>query len=267
MDSLQVMHNFLDNTRKPFKPIEHHWATNASIKVPTDTEHPTGVEGSCLRKQYYGWKGCQELNPVEHNDLFKWYMGHHIEEMYEEGLKLSKIKYDKEVIIKTKIEGLDYEFSSRMDFIVYPDKENKYGFKTNQPEGIELKSSFGQGIKKLKKVGALPSGAYLLQQLCYLTLNDRRITIFNNPYFGRDWYEYRQFKVFLNSNGTLWVEGITLPWTFSMVVERWKELEKYLRDNILPPRDGWDKEKYPCTYCQYQNKCWGNNPEIIKEVK
>jgi len=243
MDSLSPVETYLESTRKPQRAQTHHRPSSARIEVEKGE-----VYGQCLRAQFYSWKNEPETNPPDLSGLFNFYMGHIIEDMYEEGLKLEKKNYTREYPFQVDI-GLKNILSARMDFIMHEEGKDY---------GVELKTGYGQGISRTKAKG-LPKENYILQMMLYYKycpLNPYKI---ENPTYARDSFYRLPFVLIGRDDGTFTIgshKGFRdIPWTCDMLLESWVKLEDYLKTDTLPPKDY--QGTWNCNYCAYRDKCKG----------
>lgn len=238
-DSIKTYDDYLETLRKGDREKFNHNPSTTRVKLADGT-----VMGSCLLNQYRKWKGVEPTNPMDISGLFRTHMGNVIEDDYELGLKTLKIPYNRGHAFKTDI-GLKHMMSAKLDFIINPDTE---------PEGVELKTSFGQGMNKYKKTQQ-PKDQYYMQIACYFQCPDYDIKVFHNPNIGRDSYYRIGFSMIEDENKHYYCNGKTTQWGFQDIVESWRELEGYLEKNKEPPPDYKVDEDWNCKYCEYFKLC------------
>jgi len=245
---------YLSNKRTDNKPNSHH-ASSASIELDGK------VIGSCLRAQFYAWKGFPITNEPDIGVLFNFHCGHWFEAMYAFGLDLLKIPHQREVIVNQDW-GLDYKIGGRLDFMV-------------ADEAVELKTSYGRSMEfdkswsvvngKNKSTKGLfkPKDSHALQIAVYLNSG---IKVCNNPVFARDSFYRVNFRLNLCEEGIETTNSVNsdlavLPYTKDKILARWTKLDKCLKDNIAPAPD-FDSG-YPCKAgkytCQWYDLCKGEN--------
>ena len=64
-------------------------------------------------------------------------------------------------------------------------------------------------------------------------------------YFNRDDWEVLEFEV------PAWTEG-----EWRSFLDELADLEAHALDGTLPQRPPYDREKFPCSYCNYRTRCW-----------
>jgi hypothetical protein len=200
--------------------------------------------GGCLREQYYRWKGVEPQDKMDVVGLFRTHIGNILEDDYEEALKQQNIPYNRGYAFQMDI-GLKYPMSAKMDFILNPDTE---------PEGIELKTSFGQGMNSLKKTQQ-PKDHYYLQVACYFQCPEYKFKVIHNPNIGRDSY-YRVGFSIIKEGDRFYCNGKATEWGFQDIVESWRALEDYMEKNKEPPPD-FKGDDWHCKGCSYRKLCQG----------
>ena len=269
MNIVQTLNNIIiekEQRREP-KIKNRFWATDSSVVVKDIKENDVLI-GSCLRRQYFRWKGVPETNPPDVSALLKMSWGNIIHEFVGNLLKEKVKNLQPEVRLEIQIPGLKYPLSGRVDYIA-------------DGIGIEVKSSFGAFFFN-KSTGILYAGArdfQLLQVLCYLKMNRKHFDEFRLLYIARDTGFMTDFDVKLRNTVTNGKEDCYIltekynPKTkliekqeypnlcWSKVVGRWKELEGYLERSEMPPQFCKWRSKYPATYCSYFDICFPDFPK------
>jgi hypothetical protein len=238
-----------------------------------ESHYPSDIN-TCLRQLYYKWINEPVSDPIKPGALLKMSMGNKIHDLIYEYLEAANIEIINEISNKKSIEGLVHPISYRIDNI-FIDPE------TNEMAIIEVKTSYGIGIRNVKKLNRPREGD--LKQIClymflenikkgyllYIATDDGYRTQFIINYDGR--------YFFCNFAGTKIIAD--------NILDKFKALEKYNNPNritIYPPRDykvaiknGEIKKKFQkdkveyksdwqCLYCQWCTLCW---KDYIKKYK
>lgn len=215
--------------------------------------YPSEVS-KCTRQLYYKWTKCQISNEIEAGGYWKMEMGAKIHDLISNFLEDAGLEIAPEISFQKDV-GLNYPISGRIDNL-FIDEDDKLA-------GIEVKTSYGAGIKRLQSA-AQPRSEDLMQVIMYMGCNPE-IDRFYLLYIGRDNAYRTQFVVDKNTN---------TPWTFDELLNRFKELEDCVLTMRIPQRefevvfkDNEIKSKYQknnvtyksdwqCMYCQYRDYCW-----------
>ena len=212
----------------------------------------------CMRQLYYKWTNHKASNPIEAGGIWKMRMGDAAHDMIHEFLVACGFEIINEVAFKKDV-GLKYPISGRIDN-VFIDVDGVVS-------GIEVKSSYGAGIKNIQRSGK-PKYDDLSQVSVYMGCTD--IKRFYLIYFGRDNAYRTQFVI----------DSIPIP--FYSLIDRFRMLEYYVTNNIIPGRDykvaiknGEIRDKFQkdnkeyrsnwqCLYCSHKDFCW---QEVVGELK
>jgi len=221
---------------------------------------------ACRRQLWYKWNGVAKSDPPTAGALLKMKMGVAAEVIYERFLqaKLEEgaIKsYDTQYAHREKIKGLTHPLSMKLDFLI----DDEYF--------IELKSSYGAGIKRIQQ-SQQPKSEHLMQCFLYLSfIKPEGVLV----YVGRDNGYRTDFDLSLHDDGVL-VNGNLHRLSFDEVLSKFIEIESFVNDNSCPPRDyvvaiknGEVKDKFQksnvvyksdwqCSYCDWLHRCW--EPDI-----
>jgi hypothetical protein len=222
---------------------------------------------SCVRQLAYKWRGEEKTNPPTPGNYLKMAFGNAAEDIIRKWLwwELDQggfIDFDEQVEVTGESDLLDYPIHGYMDFVVHTEA-GKFG--------IELKSSFGRGVRGVKADGPKPE--HLIQVYCYLRFSDLdKIYLI---YVGRDDGYRTQFCVTMN-DGQMFVDGEHYPVDWDVILTRLIEAERSIDSPVLPVReykaaikggelrDLYQKDgvKYAsdwqCRYCDWKDKCWGS---------
>ena len=213
----------------------------------------------CNRSRYYSWKNEPVTNHPNISGQFKMDIGNHIESWFRDKL----LRCDDTFVgssnkkIQLNIGELEYPFRFELDIPAIIQGSKMV---------IEIKSSHGRGITDIKKSGK-PKLDHALQTFGYVNYEgyDKGKII----YIARDSGYTTSFDLIRGTR--YWFE---LESAFNIQIERTRELEKSLRDCIIPDReyklcfrDGVAVDKFTadrvdyksdfqCNYCNYKEKCW-----------
>lgn len=144
---------------RPFKVKSSHYPSGARIHKSDGT-----VIGSCIRSQYYSWKGEQEQEEIDTSGLWKMDIGNAIHEWVAD--KANKVyKVTEEYPVVYHPEFMEYPIRGRIDSLVTDSPHGNFG--------IEIKSAYGRGITNketgVKYVG--PKMSHLMQAFIYLCIS------------------------------------------------------------------------------------------------
>jgi len=235
-----------------------------------ESHYPSDIS-ACKRQLYYKWTDEPVSNPVTAGGMLKMKMGTAIHDIVPNLLELAGLESVPEIAVKKSTSYLKYPISGRIDNLFIIPGTDSLGV-------IEVKTSYGAGVKALQKTGK-PRESDANQLLTYLWLEPtlaKGILI----YIGRDNGYRTEFEVDRDNDK---VECI--------IVNKLKDLERrvFLRsalqgytDDQLPDREysvaiknGEIKDKYQkdkvvyksmwnCEYCSYESICW---KEIVEKSK
>ena len=222
-----------------------------------ESYYPSEVS-KCLRQLYYRWINEKQSNPIEAGAIWKMRMGDKAHDMIHEFLEKAGFDIMNEVSFKKDV-GLKYPISGRIDN-VFIDEDGTLS-------GIEIKSSYGAGIKQLQKNKQAKQDD-INQVIIYSGCTD--IKRWYLIYFGRDNAYRTQFIIEPKFDD------------FLNLLERFKSLEQSLdameipvRQYLVAIKNGEIKDKFQknnieyktdwqCSYCSYRNLCW---KEVIDNLK
>ena len=285
LDILEYCFN-LESGDKP-RASEGHHPSSARCVVKGK------VYGSCLRKLWYTWKQTPYTDKVNQwsaqfgTAIHEWLEGkikkHKLEILEHFGLKNIIVEEFK----KHTIEGLTYPIRMRSDIIILPNDGDAFG--------CDLKTGYQKGTKDIQEYGCKD---YWILQLGIYAYIYPDAKYFEVAYIDRGNFYRTRFNVYylkdtdqIFSWSPITDKEVDYGFTFQGIVASWKELEKYLEDDKLPPRDFdpvlveellWRKEKemdedgvkyhyktvqkmvvtkdcsWQCKYCQWRGECLKN---------
>lgn len=309
------MFNLSDATKqhlvdRPFKAGRRgssgYYPSAASVEVQLPN---TGsmVLGSCLRAEYYSKKGIPQSDPNTAYTEFIFKMGKSVEEMLIDTWKRMGIFVSSNEKFVGDVYGVPV--SGELDVVI----RNPL---TGKLIGIEVKSCYGYMAQK-EIFGTRTEPGYikvshLMQTFLYSYIfrpgNGERTELesFKTVYFARDSVDITEFNVvageyevgdhddwFPEVNGKV-DQRISLR----AIAERWKQLDKYLASDEVPPRDfmikytdeeiesryldrlisetaytKWKKGKattlanrpgdWNCSYCNHRSYCYTQEPQFV----
>lgn len=225
------------------------------------SSHYPSDANSCIRQLYYKWTGVEESNPNTAGNIWKMEIGNSIHDLTTDFLKNAGLITMPEIAFKKEIPGLKNKVSGRIDNVFVDDD--------GMAAGLEVKTSFGQGIKYIQKTGK-PKEDHLVQVAMYLHFTN--IKRFYLLYIGRD-NAYRTQFMYTKED---------LDINMDEIINKYKDLEIALEAKKLPDRqynvvikEGEIKDKvqkkgvitksdWKCIYCNHKNLCWKEKLELDK---
>lgn len=228
------------------------------------------VVGACLRQLYYRATKAEEGTEVDVTGKLQMGFGDAIHDFILGKLKkYKKFSIFPELAAKTIIDPLTKEISFRLDGLITQD-DGTVG-------GLELKTTQGRAITGrgwgIKATG--PKEDHLLQIISYFATN-KAIKWFALVYLARD-NAYRLEYHITRDGDRYFLDGKEIKdLNFAGIKKRWMELEKYLEEQKLPPRDfkvfldkdgniqktktmkgDTKRSDWRCMYCPYaKTVCW-----------
>jgi hypothetical protein len=224
-----------------FGPLDDYIVNLASR--PTTSFYPSyascrvgkKIIGTCLRKQYWRWKG--EPDNTDYRTWISAKLGKAYEEAFLEGYRGKGLLKSSNQKLRIWIMGLP--ISMETDAI------------TKKGEVIECKSAYGKAFYAAIKYKPKPE--HLCQILVYLACLGLDTCIL--PYGSRDDTGIR--KGYVLKKRDIEREGIT----FIGIISRWKILQLCLSTNMLPERD-FSYDDWQCQYCSYRKLCYKTSKNI-----
>jgi len=283
MKLIEAVDKYLEN------PYEIHTETHRGAFHPSQSScmikneyGEDSIVGSCLRSVYWEHKGIRETNPMSARSIRICAVGKMVERYEVENYKQMGIWRDNNV----KFYDPNTNISGESDCIVW-DKD------LNGLRGVEVKSGYDykfrtEVIGTPTKPGK-PKFDHLLQTMLYI---DHFKFPFNIIYIDRGNCARAEYEITLNSDGTPSINGKKLANGLSIprCLARFKQLQEYLKDGTIPPRDfqlkytkerieflsnsrrlkkkqseEYDKNKdvdlgdWQCSYCGYKDYCWNKD--------
>jgi hypothetical protein len=220
---------------------------------------------ACRRQLYWKWTGEEKTNPPDAGAFWKMKMGEEAEQIIydwaEWAVEQGEIQsYDTQVHYRVQPEGFAHPIGMRFDLVI------------DGSVGVEIKTSFGQGIKAIQKTGS-PKNEHLYQVAAYIKLTP--VKNFKMIYFGRDNSYRTEFDITDHERGLL-VKGQLIELDINDVLARLIDVELALQLGRLPDRDfqvaiknGEIRDKFQadgdiyksdwqCRYCDWKDKCWAD---------
>lgn len=226
------------------------WASEASCVIP-----PKGkVIGSCLRRQYYQWKGEKITDPVSDWVRNLAEIGNFLEEKTRREFRKKGI-YPEEANDKSKRKFKaalfgDAELSAEVDILIEDGKERA---------GVEVKSYSNSTYK----VEPRPKDNHLLQAFLYSYFYEPKqdyFIIYYRPsmiseYATKDLYHRIEWVEIGDEIHPVINGQVDKRITISGIIGRFKELKSNIENDKLPKRD-FTKSSKACQYCPYKTTCW-----------
>lgn len=254
---------------------------------------------ACRRQLFYKWKGTPASDPPTPGSVLKMKMGDIIHAWVTDVLQ----KRGFQLIVENEdIDGESKEFQD-------PRLKKPFRYRTDaiftDDEGIrsviEIKSSYGAGIKEIQMHG--PKDSQFAQVLLYMMVEQvqRVYVVFigrDNGYrtqhvqeaditddilildkYHLDCVRIDGILVEGNSRYKMKYQGELVPITYDNMVRKLQEIETWIDGSELPPRDyvaaiknGEIQRKYQhkgviystwqCSYCYWKSKCWAAELKI-----
>lgn len=250
-----------------------HYPSSASIKIAGDKEAGSKdrIVGACLRQLYYRATKEPETEKIDPTGLLQMGFGDAIHGWIQNKLAKSKeIRITAESRGKVLLDELTKEVSYRLDGLVTFDGEHG---------GLELKTTQSRAVSDkdwgIKAKG--PKQDHLLQVITYMGL-DPALKWFALVYLGRDTAYRLEFHI-TRDGDTFFLDGKEIKdLKFDGIKNRWIELESFLKDGKIPPRDykvwlkpdgtiqetktikgKFFKSDFRCLYCPFSKKCWSES--------
>lgn len=207
--------------------------SSASVKW-NDVNGLPRVSGTCLRQQWYKSKGMVGGAPDAYSEWI-FATGKGVERILIEQWKEMGIWIDNNV----KFYDAEHHMSGEIDVILAEPDGKMFG--------VEVKSFAGyQATKEIMGNAHLrghPKTSQLLQTLVYIDLCQKLklIEYFKIVYYARDSGDRREFDVSIIQDGEYrrpTINGV-IDYRFTMqdIYDRYTELEHYIEEDLLPPRD------------------------------
>lgn len=191
------------------------------LNIPVDklTHNPSDIY-SCLRKQWYKWKGVVGERTESDKDSLNFFTSAH-----DYSINLAKRKgiY---VADNVKVANKQYNLSGWIDLII----------KTDKIYIVEIKTISTYGFKK---ICIQPLKHHYIQTQCYLWLSSIADGILR--YVNRDNGQAKNWYV--------WVDEDTVREIKDII----NKINSYIAKDECPPAEGM--EEWECEYCEYEGKC------------
>lgn len=218
------------------------------------TSHYPSDISACKRQLYYKWVEEPISNPITSGGLLKMRMGTATHDIIPGLLELAGLESVSEITTRLTPPTLQYPISGRIDNLFIVPNTGGLGV-------IEVKTSYGAGVKALQKTGK-PREGDENQVLTYLYL-EPSIEIGILLYIGRD-NGYRTEFIIKRDDGKI----------HNIIINKLRDLETKVKNRMIPDREyqvaikngeivrKYQKDKvvhksdWQCTYCGYVDTCW-----------
>ncbi len=221
------------------------------------TSHYPSDISACKRQLYYKWTEEPVSNPVTVGGMLKMKMGTAIHDIIPSLLELAGLESAPEVAVKKTHPRLLHPISGRIDNLFIIPNTNSLGV-------IEVKTSYGAGVKTLQKTGK-PREGDENQLLTYLWLEPiiaKGILI----YIGRDNGYRTEFEIerddeyvedFLigklaSLDHMVKTRDVFPDRDYHVVIKDGEIKAKYQKDKVIYKSD------WQCLFCQFMDTCWEN---------
>lgn len=227
---------------------------------------------ACMRQLFYKWVSEPATNPITAGGYWKMRAGNKLHDLIYEFFKEMDWEVLTEVGSKKKLPELEHDISYRVDCMYTVPGSDEWTI-------IEVKSSYGNGIRALQRSGE-PKESDIMQILLYMHLENISKGVL--LYVARDDGYRMEFHLELK-DGILYVDNKPTEYTFQKILDKLVQLEEHLKEVNLPDRDykvaiknGEIKKKFTknkvdyksdwnCSYCQWCDMCWEYEIEKYKE--
>lgn len=213
------------------------------------TEYSSG----CFRQAFIGSKGIRTDIPETYARVGA---AHEVRHEAELKLDLSVVSFEREVPIKVPVPGHDdIMYSGRADFIV---QHKAVGKVIHETKGTISKNTrlkvIRKGLIKVNQLAQLVS--YMItEQTCYGELVA--------GYYEEDeqgqlvWQEGRTFKVKIDDEGTILVDGLPSGYTVYDQIAHRTESARVIVEEVVGDRpSGWENPYAgPCAWCTFKATC------------
>lgn len=224
------------------RPNSGFYPSAASVKIPDDVFGESTV-GGCLRQIWYSWKRFPKNRDDNAGSMMRLYLGNWAHDGFEK--LLAQIQMTTGLIVVSSEHSFwkpIWRESGRSDILCWDQHKKRYVI-------LEVKTVNSEwGPSGYKKAIEQPKLEYVLQSLVYkhtykeldplvhiiyvnLMANKRVPAIFGHEVISGN--NLTDHVAVIGPNGRKEYRQITMQ----KVVDRWKELEGYLRSNTLPPPD------------------------------
>lgn len=234
------------------------------------SHHPSSFT-KCMRQVWYKWKKVPESDPSTAAGLIRMGLGNSAHYWIQQ-VFFKIFPAMREVLFYKEVPELKYPIRGYADNIFCMPKENLVF-------GAEYKTSYGRGIKHIQET-KMPREDAMNQSFLYLSLPlaspmlPDYLTSYYLMYLGRD-DAYRTGFWLTRKGKEYFVNNKLVDWDITKVVPRFKLLEDYLTDDVLPPREfkmefktrkgevsiNKAQSDWQCLYCQYAKECYGIKTE------
>lgn len=230
MQLLSLVDKYLENPyiTMPHKDSSGWWPSQASCKIKNLYGEDT-MAGKCLRAVYWSKRGIKETNPMKARSIRIVKVGKAIEQLEVDRYKEMGIWRGNSI----KFYNKQYNISGEIDGFVYDNDQNK-------TIGVEIKTGYGYKFRKdvlgTATVNGTPKLDNLMQTMLYV---DYFKKLFKIVYIDRGNAQRAEYDITLNKDGTPNINnkkidnGLSIPGC----IARFKELEEYLENGTIPPRD------------------------------
>ena len=263
MNLISAMDGYLTRRSEGGRARSDHWPSDIS---------------NCTRQLWWKWKGEPYEGTTDPTLEWKFALGNAVEDFVAEFLAGAGIPIARKVKGKKHVEGLEHKISYELDGIISDEVGRA---------GLEVKSSFGYGITKIKQRG-YPDQSHAEQVTMYMELEE--LDRFYVIYVARD-SSYRtaffveKLEIVEEGSGkafTIFINGHPTKLNFDTLKARLIRLEGFLERDELAPRDFQAAIKYSeirrrfvkdgrpyqshfrCLSCPFQQKCWSEELEKYK---
>ena len=227
----------------------------------------------CRRRSFYEWTlpgGTKK--PMELTGLYRTKTGNLLHEWFFQQVKNSDYfdTIEEEARVFETDAGLKNPVSGRIDVL---------GKKGDRITAIDLKTTFGEGIRKIRMRREIPTH-YLGQMMVYLKFGGVDEVIL--AFLGRD-DQYRTQVTLTLREDVLYIDGTKTRLAVDSIIDKWKDVERSIEEETPPDRDFMAairngeivykfqrknveyKSDWQCRYCPFNQLCYADELEKHKE--
>lgn len=236
-----------EGRRKSLNPSSASWVGEGGKKA-----------GKCKRAIYYALSDAPK-DGLTVTSLWRMKMGNII----HQGLQDMYLKSHPNALAEVSIPDMNLGYSAdyslplamRMDLIDLDENNKRFG--------VEIKTTYGRGIKRVQ-TNKMPYDDALLQ--CILYLNYGGVDYVEIPYLARDTFYRTSFKLTKEPPDTYlieyaeWEQPKRLEYNLGGIHEAWRIVTNALLAKEAPERDYNIEDKregWRCEGCDYKTTCYG----------
>ena len=208
--------------------------------------------GKCPRKIYFSLIGEPETNPPDNDSLINFAVGNAVEEAFAYLIEPLGGEVIREVRVEIPVR--DTVVTGRADFLVSLPQFRSL---------IEMKSINSRAMKWMLKNGEAGKEDHKRQLNLYLHASDLSLLTVDSPEGQRPMYFDKGYLVYVVKDATKGeppVHAFELEYSRRRAlgdIEEMSAVAAMAKNNEIPEiPSGYTRNKYPCSYCPYKERCW-----------